>query len=143
MNTYSEPDHLTGYCADARVAIVDNDERALESVVSLFADRLTQIDVIWSTTEGLRAIKSCKEHELKPDLLLLDMSLEGIQGPSVCRGIRRFDGRIMILAMTSFSVNYYASVVKLSGAQGIVSKNDEDDLLKAICRVLLGNPSHQ
>lgn len=35
MNTYSEPDHLTGYCADARVAIVDNDERALESVVSL------------------------------------------------------------------------------------------------------------
>ena len=93
MNTYSEPDHLTGYCADARVAIVDNDERALESVVSLFADRLPQIDVIWSTTEGLRAIKSCKEHELKPDLLLLDMSSEGIQGPSVCRGIRRFDGR--------------------------------------------------
>ena len=36
----------------------------------------------------------------------------------------------MILAMTSFSVNYYTSAVKLSGAQGIVSKNDEDDLLK-------------
>lgn len=134
---------MTGYCVDARVAIVDNDERALESVVSLLADRLTQIDVIWSTTEGLRAIKSCKEHELKPDLLLLDMSSEGIQGPSVCRSIRRFDGRIMILAMTSFSINYYTSAVKLSGAQGIVSKNDEDDLLKAICRVLLGNPSHQ
>ena len=93
MNTYSEPDHLTGYCVDARVAIVDNDERALESVVSLFADRLTQIDVIWSTTDGLRAITTDKEHELKPDLLLLDMSSEGIQGPSVCRGIRRFDGR--------------------------------------------------
>lgn len=36
----------------------------------------------------------------------------------------------MILAMTSFSINYYTSAVKLSGAQGIVSKNDEDDLLR-------------
>ncbi|MBT1172894.1 response regulator transcription factor [Bifidobacterium sp. MA2] len=116
------------------LAIVDNDERSLESLQQLLTNRLPSARITWMATSGREALSLSSKNA--PSLLLLDMSLEGIQGPSVCRHIRKESSAFPILAMTSFSLNLYEAKVKSSGAQGLVSKNREDDLVQCITSIL-------
>lgn len=125
------------YCR--RVAIVDNDLRSLASLRTLVEEQVPQASVIWTTSSGTEAVQLCSQAETAPNLLMLDMSLEGLQGPAVTRRIRRASGSIAILAVTSFSLTRYAYRIQKAGGQGIVSKNDERDIIDAISAVLSGH----
>lgn len=52
------------------------------------------------------------------------MSLEGMQGPEVCRRMRLMDWSTPILGMTSFSLNRYRVPLTAAGAQGLVEKDE-------------------
>ncbi|WP_181281123.1 response regulator transcription factor [Bifidobacterium callitrichos] len=120
----------------ASIAIVDNDVLSLESMQRLLTNRLPLVRISWTATSGREALSLSLAGERVPSLLLLDMSLEGVQGTSVCRRIRKESSRFPILAMTSFSLNVYEAKAKSAGAQGLVSKNSEDNLVRGISLVL-------
>ena len=121
----------------ATLAIVDNDRTvlwALRNALRLIAPNLT---ILWTAESGSAAIARSRESCRCPDLLLLDMSLMDMRGPSVCREIRKTGARPAILAMTSFALMDYAEDAADAGAQGIISKQGEfGELHRAIDMIL-------
>lgn len=122
-----------------RVALVDNDPRALESLRLLIEAKVPTAYVVWTATSGDEAIERCQRNDDNLNLLVLDMSMEGLQGPAICHRIRLMDRHLPILGITSFSINSYRSRLMEAGAQGLIGKEDSDQLAKAIERLCGGN----
>lgn len=129
-HTAAEPPHMK------QIAIVDNDERSLDSLHELVERNVAGCTVAWMSSDEYEAIERCSATGHDTDLLLLDMSLEHIQGPSVCRRIRLQNWRMPILAMTSFSLHRYHDKAVLAGAQGLIGKNNTKDIIWAVKAIL-------
>ncbi|RSX50703.1 response regulator transcription factor [Bifidobacterium callimiconis] len=121
-----------------RIAIVDNDVLALTALRALIEQQLPQCTVTWTTDDGQTAVDRCLTAATRPELLLVDMSMEGMSGISVCRRIRTETPDVTLLAVTSFTVNTYAAAAASAGAQGIVGKADVNRLCQGIETVLNG-----
>ena len=119
-----------------RIAIVDNDERSLNSLHNLIEHAIAGCSVTWMSSDEREAVKRYSVMGNDADLLLLDISLERIQGPSVCRRIRLQNWHLPILAMTSFSLDRYHDKAVLAGAQGLISKNSTKDIIWAVKAIL-------
>lgn len=100
-----------------RIALVDNDPRALESLSYLIEAKVPTAYVVWTATSGNEAIERCQETGNNLSLLILDMSMEGLQGPATCRRIRLVDRHLPILGVTSFSIRSYRDKLMEAGAQ--------------------------
>lgn len=122
-----------------RVALVDNDPRALESLSLLIEAKVPTAYVVWTATSGDEAIERCQRNDDNLNLLVLDMSMEDLQGPAICHRIRLMDRHLPILGITSFSINSYRSRLMEAGAQGLIGKEDSDQLAKTIERLCGGN----
>ena len=114
------------------VGIADDDARSLASLRLIVVELVPDASVPWTTTSGIRAVDLCLDESTRPDMLLLDMSLEGLQGPSACRMIREHLDTMPILAITSFALDRYRDPCLRAGAQGLVGKGTERDIAGAI-----------
>lgn len=120
------------------VGMVDNDARSIASLREIIEDLIPRAAVIWSVTDGTDAVSRCLSERGRPDIVLVDMSLEGMPGPTVCRIMREHCSMMPIVAMTAFSTNMYRSIAARAGAQGIVGKNSESDFVEGIHEVICG-----
>ena len=66
-----------------RIALVDNDPRALDSLSAVIASKVPTAYVVWTATSGCEAIERCQDANGHVSLLILDMSMEGLQGRHV------------------------------------------------------------
>lgn len=122
-----------------KIGIVDNDKFVLPSLNTSLSELLPNAEVIWTTADGGVAVTNCLTPATRPDVLLCDMSMEGVSGISVCRRIRTRSSKVGILAMTAYSIDKYAEKASLAGAQGIVSKADESKIVSAVAAVASGS----
>lgn len=111
------------------VGIVDNDRFVLPSLKTSIEELSDDMQVIWTTSDGGQAVSNCLTASTRPKVLLADMSMEGVSGISVCRRIRTRIGKVGILAMTAYSIDKYAEKASLAGAQGIVGKSDDQQIV--------------
>lgn len=118
-----------------KVLLVDDDKIVIEALPGLFKRILPAVSIADSATSGVEALKLFALNAGQYALVLLDMSLEGMQGPEVCRRMRLMNWSTPILGMTSFSLNRYRVPLAAAGAQGLVEK-DETQLGQAVSRVL-------
>lgn len=109
-----------------RILMVDNDKRAIEALTALLSKALPNAYVADDVTDGTKALSLCRAYGNQYDIILLDMSLEGLQGPDICKRIRLINNSTPILAMTSFSLNRYRNSAIESGAQGLVDKSSSE-----------------
>ena len=121
-----------------RIALVDNDPRALDSLSAVIASKVPTAYVVWTATSGGEAIERCQDANGHVSLLILDMSMEGLQGPATCRRLRLMGQRMPILGATSFSINSYRDKLVEAGAQGLVGKENADQLAQIIMRMCNG-----
>ena len=120
------------------VGIVDNDRFVLPSLKASIEELSDDMQVIWTTSDGGQAVTNCLTASTRPKVLLADMSMEGVSGISVCRRIRTRIGKVGILAMTAYSIDKYAEKASMAGAQGIVGKSDEQQIVTAIRTIASG-----
>ena len=85
------------------ILLVDNDGIVIEALADLFKRILPAVNIADSATSGVEALKLLTSNADQYALVLLDMSLEGMQGPEVCRRMRLADCSTPVLGMTSFS----------------------------------------
>ena len=114
------------------IGIVDDDPLALRSLSELLLSLTPGYEVIWSTLSGTEALTYCRAPAQRPDLLIADMALEGMQGPSLCERIRRAGTTPIFLGVTSFTLQTYRHRLVEAGAQGLVAKHDESGILQAV-----------
>nr|WP_275576222.1 response regulator transcription factor [Bifidobacterium avesanii] len=93
---------------------------------------------LWGASEAGEAVRLALAPDTRPRLLLVDMSLDDGTGVGVCRRIRRRTDRVLLLAVTAFSVDTYADRAAEAGAQGIVSKADVPAMAAAMRAVTAG-----
>ena len=110
------------------MVIVDNDALTLQSLRALIRQKLPMFVIDAAYGSGRAAL----EHTPQPDLWLVDMSMEGMQGTSLCRLIRQNDDHTPILAMTSFSVARYREPAITAGCQGLIDKSSLSQFLEKI-----------
>ena len=119
-----------------RVLVVDDYEpwRRFERLTFLGRDDL---QIIGECSDGDEAVQ--KADELKPDLILLDISLPTLNGIEAARRIRQVSPTSKILFVTENPSPEIAEEAMSTGARGYVVKSDAaGELLPAIKAVLEG-----
>jgi DNA-binding NarL/FixJ family response regulator len=104
-----------------RVLIADDHRIIRRSIFSLLQSR-TDIQVCGEAANGQEAVS--KAQLLKPDLLILDISLPDSNGLEVATAIRKLLPEVPILLLSVYGGRQLSEEVKKRGLQGFISKND-------------------
>ncbi|MBT1172185.1 response regulator transcription factor [Bifidobacterium sp. MA2] len=119
------------------LAMVDNDELTLGMLTLMVRRLLPEADVLWTCRDGAEAAARCLSPATRPDVLLVDMSLEGLSGVETCRRIGAASPDVALMGITSFSLERYAAAVLDAGARCLMDKAKVRDVC-AVARDLAG-----
>ena len=119
-----------------RLLLVD-DVELWRTFVLMHLEKEPNLEVISVAADGLDAVR--KAEELRPDLIMLDISLPGLNGLEVARQICAGAARSTILFLSGESDPDVVRHAFSAGGLGYVLKSDAArDLIPAIESVLLG-----
>jgi DNA-binding NarL/FixJ family response regulator len=119
-----------------RVLVVD-DVELWRTFVRIHLEKEPNLQVIGVAADGLDAVR--KAEELRPDLILLDLSLPGLNGLEVARQIRAVANESTILFLSGESDPDVVRHALSAGGLGYVLKSDAArDLISGIESVLVG-----
>jgi len=119
-----------------RILVVDDFE-LWHTFVHMRLEDEPNLHVIGVSTDGLDAVR--KAQELRPDLILLDISLPKLNGLEAARQIRKVAPKSAILFLSGESAPDVVQGALSAGGLGYVLKLDAaQDLLTGIESVLLG-----
>lgn len=104
-----------------KVLIVD-DEEAIIDLVSRILGKFPEKYLLYTATDGFQAGQSLTD--FKPDLIILDLILPGIDGFEVCKNIRRNEGtnHIKILTITGYDSPENEKKIFAAGADDYLAK---------------------
>jgi DNA-binding NarL/FixJ family response regulator len=121
-----------------RVLVVDDHEFVRRSICSLLSQDPT-LEVICETAHGEGAVQ--KAEELQPDLVLLDISLPGINGIEAGRLIRKVSPQSQIIFLSQHdSLQMVKEAMKVGGRGYVTKDSAAQELLTAIRNVREGSP---
>ena len=119
-----------------RVLVVD-DQPLMRSGFSMMLSAEDDIEVIGDASDGAAAIEACRE--LRPDVVLMDVQMPGMDGIEATRRIVA-EGLSSVLILTTFDRDDYLFDALTAGAGGFLLKNsDPDDLVDGIRAVAHGH----
>lgn len=118
-----------------KVIIIDDD--ALVSIsLKTILEANEQIDVVATGSSGEEAIRLY--NELKPDILLMDIRMEGMSGLEAGERILADYNDARILYLTTFMDDEYIVKALSIGAKGYILKQDFEGIAPALSAVYLG-----
>jgi DNA-binding NarL/FixJ family response regulator len=121
----------------ARILIVDDHEVLREGLKSLLAKARPDWEVCGEGTDGNQAIQLAQE--LKPDLVILDITMPGMSGLEAASRMRKLRINIPIVIFTMHYSQRLETEVREVGAQGYVLKSQAaPDLVVAVDTILAG-----
>jgi two-component system response regulator AlgR len=120
----SEPGRL-------RVLIVDDEPLAVERL-QILCSRIAGIDLAGTATEGAAALRLVEA--LKPDLLLLDIAMPGMDGMAVARVLEGEAKRPAVIFVTAFD-QFAVAAFDVAAVDYLLKPVAQDRLERAIARV--------
>lgn len=120
----------------ARIILADDHQVLRRGFRSLLADE-PDLEVVGEASNGREAIELCRR--LRPDLVLMDVSMPELNGLAATREIKREDPGISVLMLTMHENSDYLLEALDAGAAGYVLKDTPADrLINAVRRTLGG-----
>ncbi|MEN8638394.1 response regulator transcription factor [Pseudomonas sichuanensis] len=117
-------------------ALVVDDHPFIRASVCLQL-RQDRLDVVGQADNGIDAVRLARERG--PDLVVLDITMPGLDGLQVIERIRAQDRPAKILVLTSQLADYFSLRCMKAGAAGFVSKCDDlSELSKAVLALRSG-----
>ena len=124
--------------ATIRLLLVDDHPVMRAGLANLLASE-PGFDVAGQATDGLQGVRLLQE--LQPDVCLLDITMQGIDGIETLRRIRAADPTARVVMLTSSEAPEDLAQAVAAGALGYVTKNVEhDELVQAIRSAHAGRP---
>jgi DNA-binding NarL/FixJ family response regulator len=93
-------------------------------------------EVIGEAANGAEAVR--RTAELRPDVVLMDIRMPGMDGIEATRRILATGGRSRVLALTTFDLDEYAYAALRAGASGFLLKDAHPEELLAGIRAVAG-----
>jgi len=119
-----------------RILVVDDHDVVRQGVRLILRSR-SDWEISGEAENGAEALR--KENELKPDVVILDISMPGQDGLDVAAELRVRNSSAKIVVLTMHESRELASAVKAVGAVGYVIKSHAArDLVKAIQTIVDG-----
>lgn len=87
-----------------KLGIVDNDPLVLEMLDRNLRVSGAPIVIAWTTTDAATAITRCATSTSRPDLILTDMQMPEVDGPTLARRIRAAFPGIRVVGITAFPI---------------------------------------
>lgn len=113
-----------------RVMIAD-DHQVVREGLSAILNAREDIQVVGEAKDGLEAVE--KARALKPDIILMDISMPRMNGVEATRRIKLEQPRIGIVVLTMYEDEEYIFDLVKAGATGYMLKNsDSSQIIKAI-----------
>ena len=122
-----------------RVVIVDDHALIRQSLVSLLGSD-GGFEVVGEAGDGMEAIRCVENH--KPDLVLLDLAMRGINGMQAIREIKRRFPEVKILVLTVHKSEDYVLEAFQSGADGYCLKDATFEELQIAMKGVLSGQSY-
>lgn len=97
----------------AKILFIDDEELLIEYSIKFFSRRDHQVSSAYSGEEGLKLIK-----EIQPDLVILDLKMEGMSGIDVLKVLRKEDSNTKVLILSGqddFETQEEAKKYKING----------------------------
>jgi two-component system, NarL family, response regulator NreC len=121
-----------------RVLIVD-DHAVLRQSLRHLLEASPGVEVIGDAGNGRDAVELAEQ--LKPDVVLMDSVMPGLNGIEATRQIRKRLPKVRVLMLTGYMEDEQISNALKAGASGyVVKKSEIDELLLGIQAVYRGNP---
>jgi DNA-binding NarL/FixJ family response regulator len=118
-----------------RILIVDDDRLVSMSLKTILeADK--EIEVAGTGNSGHEAVRLY--HELKPDVLLMDIRMDNMTGLEAAEIILKEDNNARILFLTTFSDDEYIAKAFQIGAKGYILKQDFESIIPSVKAVFMG-----
>ena len=123
-----------------RVSVIDDDPMICQAMSLILNDYSHgRIEVVSTSTDGETCVRRAAEE--KPDVVLMDIAMPGVDGIEATRLLRSLSPAPHVLILTSLSPSGTVERAVEAGAEGFVSKTDAaDDIIRRIIRVCEGAP---
>ncbi len=119
-----------------KILIVDDHEVVRDGLKNILTS-MDNITIAGEASNGEEAVKMYST--LKPDLVIMDISMPGMNGIEATRIIKEKDTDARILILTMHDNQEYLNQIIRSGAKGFILKNtDKEELLEAVKTVSAG-----
>ena len=116
-----------------RIALVDNDPRALDSLSAVIACKVPTAYVVWTATSGDEAIERCRDANSNVSLLILDSVDGGFAGACYLSSVA-FDGQAYADSWCDeFSIKSYRDKLVEAGAQGLLVRRMPTSWRRLLC----------
>ena len=119
-----------------RILIADDFDAIREGIKSFLND-IPEMKVVGQAKDGRTTVQLA--HELRPDVIIIDIEMPGLNGIDATRQIVQELPNIKVIAFSAHLENHYVREMFKAGALGYVSKyGDCQELVTAIKTVTLG-----
>jgi len=118
-----------------RVFVVD-DHPIVRQGLSQLINREPDLMVCGEAEDARTALHSIDP--LKPDILIVDVSLDGPDGIELLKAIRARDARLPVLILSMHDESLYAERALRAGANGYIMKQEATDRVLVAIRQILG-----
>lgn len=119
-----------------RIYLVDDHSIMREGLKHILTTR-DDLEVIGESGDGRKALTEIDS--LKPDLVLLDISLPSMSGVEIARELKKYNPETSILILSRHDNEEYVEQLLKTGIHGYVLKDDAgEDLLRAVDAIRKG-----
>jgi DNA-binding NarL/FixJ family response regulator len=119
---------------DERVLIVDDHPLTREALASLLSQH--GFDVVGSASDGAEAIEQTRR--LRPDLVLLDLTMPGMDGLTALPRIREADPECEVVVLTASGTEENLLAAIRAGAAGYLLKSEPPERIAEFLRGVVG-----
>jgi DNA-binding NarL/FixJ family response regulator len=116
------------------VLIADDNAFVRQRLGELFS-REPDFEVCGEAENGMKAVEEAQE--LRPDLILLDLSMPVMNGLDVARVLKRVMPKVPVIMFSAYSDSFTEKEARSAGVSALVSKFEDMSVLVGIARDLI------
>jgi two-component system, LytTR family, response regulator AlgR len=114
-----------------KTLLVDDEPLAIERL-QILCSRVPELNLVGTASDGAAALRLAEA--LKPDLLLLDIAMPGLDGMSVARALEKLDPVPSVVFVTAFD-QYAVAAFDVAAVDYLLKPVAQDRLERAVARV--------